>query len=290
MLDTFDHTDFNAPEIRRNLRGTVSVVIPTRNAAGTIAATVGELRILAEDGLVDQILVVDADSPDGTAAVARDAGAEVHSENELMEGFGPALGKGDAMWRALAAASGDIVVYVDGDVTDFGRHYATGLIGPLTDPSKQFVKGRYRRPFRYGGSEEPSGGGRVTELVARPLLARLVPELLAFSQPLAGEVAARRALLERVPFACGYGVEIAMLLDVWQRVGLGGMAEVGLGTKRNDHQSLSALADMSAEVIAALADGLDRLGRDDAGAIDPVRGTGPEVLVRPPFAAAVRSR
>ena len=290
MLDTFDHTDFASSEISRKLRGTVSVVIPTRNTAGTIASIVAELGILAEDGLIEQVLVVDADSPDGTASLAREAGAEVVSENELVDGFGPCRGKGDAMWRALAAVRGEIVVYVDGDVADFGRHYVTGLVGPLADPSRHFVKGRYERPFRYGENEEPAGGGRVTELAARPLLARLAPELLGFDQPLAGEVAARRDLLERVPFACGYGVEIAMLLDVFDQVGIEGMAQVELGTKRNAHQSLAALADMSAEVIAALAETLDRLDRRDTGRIDPVEGTGPEVTVRPAFATLASSR
>ncbi|HMW44842.1 MAG TPA: glycosyltransferase, partial [Solirubrobacterales bacterium] len=123
MLDTFHHGDFAAADISRKLRETVSVVIPARNTAGTIAATVAELQVLAEDGLVGQILVVDADSADGTAAVAREAGAEVVSENELVEGFGPCRGKGDAMWRSLAAVTGEIVVFIDGDIADFGRHY-----------------------------------------------------------------------------------------------------------------------------------------------------------------------
>ncbi|MBN8866142.1 MAG: glucosyl-3-phosphoglycerate synthase [Solirubrobacterales bacterium] len=290
MLDTFDHTDFQAAEIRRNLRDRVSVVIPTRDTAGTIAATIAELRLLVEEGIVGQILVVDADSSDGTADLARSAGAEVFSENELVDGFGPARGKGDAMWRALAAVTGEIVVYVDGDIADFGRHYVTGLVGPLLDPAKHFVKGRYRRPFRYGETEEPAGGGRVTELAARPLLARLAPELLAFDQPLAGEVAARRELLEAIPFACAYGVEIAMLTDVWDRVGIEGMAQVELGTKRNAHQSLAALSGMSSEVIAALADTLDRLGREDTGRLSAVAGTGPEMVMRPPYATLAPSR
>lgn len=290
MLDTFDHRDFASTDINRKLRGTVSVVIPTRNTAGTIAATVAELNLLAEDGLVGQILVVDADSPDGTAELARQAGAEVRSENELVEGFGPCRGKGDAMWRALAAVTGEIVVYVDGDIADFGRHYITGLAGPLTDPGKHFIKGRYERPFRYGESEEPAGGGRVTELAARPLLARLAPELLAFDQPLAGEVAARRELLERIPFCCGYGVEIAMLIEIWNQVGIEGMAQVELGTKRNAHQSLAALSGMSSEVIAALSETLDRLDREDTGRLRMVEETGPAVVMRPAFSTLPTSR
>lgn len=287
-LDTYDHTDFPATDLFRRLPGPVSVVVPTRNTAGTIAQTVGELRLLADLGLVSQILVVDADSPDGTAATARDAGAEVVSENDLKPEVGPVLGKGDAMWRSLEAVTGEIVVFVDGDIADFGRHYVTGLIGPLCmDPHKQFVKGSYRRPFRQLTSEQPAGGGRVTELTARPLLARTVPELVQFDQPLAGEVAARKSLLDAIPFYTGYGVEIAMLVEVWDRLGLGGMAQVGLGTKRNAHQSLAALGGMSAEVIEALSDVLEDLGRADLGSIRQAPGVVTRPVVRPPHTIAV---
>lgn len=285
MLDTFEHTDFPVNRLAAERGETVSVVIPTRETAGTIAHTVAELGILVELGLVDQILVVDADSSDGTAVAARDAGAEVVSESSLVPSVGPVRGKGDAMWRSLKAVTGDLVVYVDGDVADFGRHYVTGLIGPLlTDPSKSFVKGFYRRPFRQHESESPVGGGRVTELTAKPLISRCVPELIAFEQPLAGEVAARRDLLEAIPFHTGYGVEIAMLVEVWDRVGLEGMAQVGLGTKRNAHQSLASLNGMSNEVIAGLAETLERLDRPGLGRILAAEGGGGVQVVRPPFA------
>ncbi|MGK2956673.1 MAG: glucosyl-3-phosphoglycerate synthase [Solirubrobacterales bacterium] len=281
MLDTYDHTDFVATDLVGRLPAPVSVVVPTRNTAGTIAQTVGELMILAEIGLVSQILVVDADSPDGTAVTARDAGAEVVSENSLAPEAGPARGKGDAMWRSLEAVTGDLVVFVDGDIADFGRHYVTGLLGPLCDdPTKQFVKGFYQRPFREEMSEKPAGGGRVTELTARPLLARTVPELTSFDQPLSGEVAARRELLESVPFFTGYGVEIAMLVEVWDRIGIEGMAQVGLGTKRNAHQSLAALGGMSNEVIEALATTLDQLDRPGLGSISPAEGVVGKLTVR----------
>lgn len=282
MLDTFDHSDFSGAGLSGRPAGTVSVVIPTRECASTIAGTVAELLPLTGSGLVSQILVVDADSVDGTAEVAREAGAEAVSENELVAALGPATGKGDAMWRSLAAATGDVVVYLDGDVSGFEAHYVTGLLGPIAQ-GKQFVKGRYRRPFRQGETEEPSGGGRVTELVARPLLARMAPELLAFDQPLAGEVAVRRELLESIPFVTGYGVEIAMLVDVWNRIGVESMAQVELGVKRNAHQSLAALSGMSAEVIEALAAALERTGRADTGRITAVAGTGPALALRPPF-------
>lgn len=289
MLDTFTHSDFPVADLARAKAGSgtsVSIVVPTRDAAGTIAHTVAELAVLAGMGLVDQVLVVDADSADGTAAAARDAGAEVVSEGALMPSVGPVRGKGDAMWRALRVATGDIVAYVDGDVADFGRHYVTGLVGPLlTDPGRAFVKGYYRRPFRQGESESVRGGGRVTELTAKPLLARCVPELVAFEQPLAGEVAVRRDLLTTLPFHTGYGVEIAMLVEAWDRVGLGAMAQVDLGTKRNAHQSLSALNGMANEVVAALAEVLDRLDRPDLGRISAAGDARPAPAVRPPYAS-----
>ncbi|HTU16221.1 MAG TPA: glucosyl-3-phosphoglycerate synthase [Solirubrobacterales bacterium] len=282
MLDTFDHTDFAATELSAHLPGPVSVVVPTRNTAGTIAQTVAELLILADAEIVSQILVVDADSVDGTAVTARDAGAQVVSENDLMPEFGPVRGKGDAMWRSLEAVTGDLVVFVDGDIADFGRHYVTGLLGPLCrDPDKRFVKGCYRRPFRQETSEQPAGGGRVTELTARPLLARTVPDLIQFDQPLAGEVAAHRSLLDSIPFHTGYGVEIAMLVEVWDRLGLDGMAQVGLGTKRNAHQSLAALGGMAAEVIDALDAVLADLDRGDLGEIIPAPEAANDPVVRP---------
>lgn len=253
MLATFDHSEYEPDALLARKRETVTVCLPTRETATTIAAVVGEVGELRDLGLVDQLLVVDADSADGTAAAARAAGAEVVSENELMADFGPARGKGDAMWRALSVASGEIVVYLDGDVRDFGRHYVTGLLGPLlTSPRIEFAKGFYRRPLAVDSVEIEDGGGRVTELTAKPLLELLAPELAAFRQPLAGEVAARRSLLESIPYATGYGVEIAMLLDVWRARGLDRMAQVGLGSKRNSHQSLASLGGMAREVIEAL--------------------------------------
>jgi glucosyl-3-phosphoglycerate synthase len=283
MLDTFEHTDFHATDLAALKSGQVSVVIPTRNTAGTIAHTIAELLLLVEAGLVDQILVVDADSADGTAATATDAGAEVVSENELIPSAGPVRGKGDAMWRSLAATRGELIVFADGDIADFGRHYVTGLLGPIIrNPEKQFIKGCYTRPFRQHESEQPAGGGRVTELTARPLLAATVPELAAFAQPLAGEVAATRDLLASIPFHTGYGVEIAMLVEVWNRIGIDGMAQVDLGTKRNAHQSLAALNGMASEVIAGLSETLGCLGRPDLGVITPAPGAERETTVRPP--------
>lgn len=281
MLATFDHSQFDPRTLASLKRGPVTVVIPTRETAHTIAAIVGSVVELAEAGLVDQIAVIDAGSADGTAEIAAGAGAETYFEAELMAELGAARGKGDAMWRALSIASGDIVVYLDGDVHDFGPHYVTGLLGPLLGSEQiEFVKGFYRRPLGVGSIEVENGGGRVTELAAKPLIELLLPELSEFRQPLAGECAARRSLLEEVPYATGYGVEIAMLVAVWRRLGLERMAQVDLGCKRNSHQALPQLREMSREVIEAL---LAQVGvQTAAGAIgggvgsrQPMRQRGP---------------
>lgn len=253
MLATFAHSQFDPRTLASLKRETVTVCIPTRETAATIEPIVASIVQLQAAGLVDQLLVVDADSRDGTAAIARAAGAEAIAEAELLPHLGPVLGKGDAMWRALSVASGEIVVYLDGDVRDFGAHYVTGLLGPLLlGGEAEFAKGFYRRPLTVDSLEIEDGGGRVTELAAKPLLELFLPELAGFRQPLAGEIAARRDLLEAIPYATGYGVEIAMLIDVWRQRGLERMAQVDLGSKRNSHQSLKRLGEMSREVMEAL--------------------------------------
>ena len=202
-------------------------MLPAREVAATIGPVLDAIAPLERAGLVDEVLVVDAGSRDGTAEIAAARGARVADESRLMAHFGPALGKGDAMWRGLAATSGEIVAFLDTDTEDFHAGFVTGLLGPLlTDDTVAFVKGAFRRPLRVGATVVPDGGGRVTELVARPLLNLHVPELAGFLQPLAGEVAARRELLERLPFPVGYGVEIAMLIDALRAVGLDRMAQV----------------------------------------------------------------
>jgi glucosyl-3-phosphoglycerate synthase len=274
-IRTFHHGAFPAERLAVERDATVSVVVPTRECAGTIGTIVTTLTGLVDQGVVDQVLVVDADSADGTADVARVAGAEVVSESALLPQFGPVAGKGDAMWRALAACSGDAVCYLDGDTADFGAHFACGTLGPLLcEPGVQFVKAFFRRPFRTGGPED---GGRVTELTARPLLRRFWPELGGVRQPLAGETAARRDLLCALPFSVGYAVETALLLDVYQRVGVRGIAQVDLETRQNDHKSLPQLAPMADEVLAAAVVRLQREGRMPSV-------TGPEPVERPPMA------
>jgi hypothetical protein len=166
--------------------------------------------------------------------------------------MGACRGKGDAMWRALGATTGEIVVFVDGDSAAFGEHVLPSLLAPLLhDEALHLVKGSFGRPFRVGDTVLPTGGGRVTELLARPLLNLHRPQLAGFVQPLAGEIAARRTLLQSLAFPVGYGVEIAMLLDAHERVGLDGLAQVDLGERQNRHQSLRELSAMALAVLVA---------------------------------------
>ena len=262
---SFHHSAYSASRIsaaRSELRLSVSVCLPARECAGTVGAIVEALCGLKADGAIDELAVVDAASEDGTADVAARAGAAVWQQDELVRELGPALGKGDAMWRALSRLRGDLVCFLDADTEGFSPHFACGLIGPLVcEPDVWFVKGHYRRPIEHAGSLHADGGGRVNHLTARPALALFYPELAAVRQPLAGEVAARRELLERIPFATGYGVEVAMLIDAWREVGVERIAQVDLDEHRNPHQPLSALAPMALTVLATIARRLERDGR-----------------------------
>jgi hypothetical protein len=247
--------DFDPPALaERKGATTVSVIIPTKECAATIEAIIGEtVQPLAALGLVDELLVVDADSADHTAARAQAAGAHVLQQDDLLPERGPALGKGDAMWRALSTARGDLICFLDGDTADPHPHHLQGLLGPLlSHPELSLVKGAFERPLAHGPAPMPHEGGRVTELMARPLLNLHQPRLAGFAQPLAGEFAARRSLLEAIPFPVGYGVEIAVLIDALGQAGLDGLAECDLGRRQNRHQSLRALGEMAYAVLAAM--------------------------------------
>jgi glucosyl-3-phosphoglycerate synthase len=247
--------EFDLRRLRdRDDRPSVTVVIPARECAATITGvietTVGPAYAA---GLIDQLVVVDAASLDGTADRAAAAGATVMQQDQLAPELGPALGKGDAMWRALAATDGEIVCFLDADTEDPDPKHLLGLLGPLlSEPEIAFVKGAFARPFNAGGRTLADEGGRVTELMARPLLNLHFPLLAGFAQPLAGEFAARRPLLERLPFPVGYGIEIATLIDALDDVGLDALAECRLGTRQNRHQSLRALGEMAFAVLAAV--------------------------------------
>src|SRR5579862_2538742 len=275
----------------------VSVCLPARDCAATIAPIVQALAGLRERGVIDEIVVIDGDSADDTARIAQRAGATVHREGELMPGYGPVLGKGDAMWRALSVLAGDLVCFLDADVLEFSTRYPIGLLGPLVEFTRSgtgdevsFVKAHYRRPFRHGDTVVPDGGGRVNHLLARPYLAVFHPLLAGVRQPLAGEIAARRVLLERLPFTTGYGVELAMLLDTLDAVGLDGMAQVDLDVHHNSHQPVAALSEMSYALLRVLAARLEAQGRLSELEPGPLR-TGERALdvapvERPPMVTA----
>jgi glucosyl-3-phosphoglycerate synthase len=274
---SFHHSLYSPERIAAERDRSVSVCLPARECAQTVGEIVGALAELREAGAIDEIVVVDAASADGTAAVARRAGAIVWQEAELMPAYGRVLGKGDAMWRALSVLSGELVCFLDADTEGFSAHFATGLLGPLVvEQGVSFVKGFYRRPLARGTVEEAEGGGRVNHLMARPALQVFYPELAGVRQPLAGEVAAQRQLLESLPFATGYGVEIGMLIDVWREHGLDAIAQVDLDVHHNRHQPLSALTPMAATVLATIASRLEREGR-----LRGAEGAPPE---RPPLA------
>jgi glucosyl-3-phosphoglycerate synthase len=291
---TFPHSAFSAERIaaERARRGLgVSLCLPARECAGTVGEIVTALAALREQGALDRIVVVDAASPDGTAQVAERAGAEVWQEAELLPSFGAVLGKGDAMWRALSRLQSELVCFLDADTEGFSAHFATGLLGPLVcEPDVSFVKAFYRRPLDGASAAEVvagEGGGRVNHLMARPALALLYPELAEIRQPLAGDVAARRDLLQRLPFATGYGVETAMLIDAWREVGVEGIAQVDLDEHRNRHQSLSALEPMA---LTVLATALSRAQQDGRATLhSPADALGHAPLERPPLASLVQA-
>ncbi|MGA3214734.1 MAG: glucosyl-3-phosphoglycerate synthase [Acidimicrobiales bacterium] len=245
-IASYHHGDFPVVELQAMKRDRrVSVCIPARDEEATVVPIVESLRrgLVEGAGLVDELLVVDDRSSDTTALVAYGAGARVVSVPDVA---GVRAGKGEAMRLGLAASTGDIIVFLDGDVENFGIHFVTGLLGPVfSNPETMLVKACYRRPI----GDSPTGGGRVTELVARPALALLFPELRGVVQPLAGEVAVRREALEHIELADGYGVEVGMLIDISRRYGIGAIAQVDLDVRTHRNRPLSELAPQARDVL-----------------------------------------
>lgn len=243
----------DAPRVRR--RHSVSVVLPARDEAATIGTI---CRAIVRDADIDELIVIDGGSTDATISEAQTAGARVVRADDVLSSHGPALGKGDSMWRSLAVTTGDIVVWLDADVHDFDPQCIRRLVAPLdVDPSLAFTKAFYRRPI----AEDPDGGGRVTELLARPLLGLAFPELGGFLQPLAGEYAGRRDVLERLPFFTGYSVEVGLLVDLLFAVGLDAMAQVDLGSRRHRNRRVPELAPAAHAIARAIVTRAEQHGR-----------------------------
>ncbi|MGZ6944083.1 MAG: glucosyl-3-phosphoglycerate synthase [Acidimicrobiia bacterium] len=286
------HDDFSPAELaeaKAEAGLMVSVCLPARDEEATVGHIVATVRrtLMEEVPLVDEVVVLDDGSADATAAVASWEGARVVAAQDVLPESGPGSGKGNAMWKSLDAAEGDILCWLDADIRNFGAHFVTGLLGPLlTQPDIAFVKGYYRRPLH----DQPDAGGRVTELMARPLISTLFPQLARFVQPLSGEYSGRRAVLETLPFVEGWGVELALLVDVIERFGIASTAQVDLGVREHRNRSL---AELGPQATAILVTALRRAGlvSDRSGSAELLRYTtafepeaiAVEVRERPPI-------
>ena len=286
------HDDFRPAELaelKAELGLTLSVCLPARDEEATVGHIVATVRrtLMEAVPLVDEVLVIDDGSTDATAAVASWEGARVVAVADVLPETGPGRARGNAMWKSLDAAEGDVLCWLDADIRNFGAHFVTGLVGPLlTQPDIAFVKGFYQRPLH----DQSHGGGRVTELMARPLISTLFPQLARFVQPLSGEYAGRRDVLETLPFVEGWGVEFALLVDVVERYGLGRTAQVDLGIREHRNRSLAELGSQS---TAILVTALRRAGlvSDRPGTVELLRYTDAfepeaiavEVRERPPI-------
>jgi glucosyl-3-phosphoglycerate synthase len=248
LVSTFNVVDWTAQQLaERKGEHTISMCIPCRDEAATIGPIVAAVRrhVIEDWAVLDELIVLDDRSTDDTAIVAADAGATVVSIDDVHQRHGVGHGKGNALWASLVASHGDLVVWCDGDVTSFTPSWVVHLVAPLLiDDDLALVKAMYHRPTATGG------GGRTTELVARPLLSLFAPELAALAQPLSGEFAARRTMIEHVGFVEGWGVEIAMLIDLAKLYGPASIAQVDLGERHHRHRSLDSLSVQAAEVMA----------------------------------------
>lgn len=269
VIATFHHRDFDLralSSLKAEQGVVVSCVVPTLNEAATIGRVLGALR---RNPLVDELAVVDSGSDDTTRELAQAAGAAVHLASAIRPELGPARGKGENLWKALFVTRGDIVVYIDGDLRNAHPRFVTGLIGPLlTRPELCYVKAFYERA---------GGGGRVTEILVRPLLRQFFPELAGLHQPLAGEYAARRQVLERLPFPPGYSVETTHLIDLLRLQGVGGLAQTDLGRRVHRTRPLAELGRMSDGILRSV------LRRLPAGAVPvPATPSPGDEIERPP--------
>ena len=250
-IRSFRFQDFAADRLVTAKAGrTVAVCLPARNEESTIGSIVAEIQrdLVREHPVVDELVVIDDQSTDETAAVAADAGAHVVSTSDLLPHLAKGPGKGQALWKSLHATTSELIVWCDADIVDFDCRFVRGIVGPLlADPDLAFVKGHYDRPLDADGS----GGGRVTELTARPLISTLFPHLAAIAQPLAGEYGGRRDILEQLRFASGYGVELGLLIDIAARFGVDSIAQVDLGERRHRNRGLGELGPQAAAIVHA---------------------------------------
>ena len=263
--NTYDADEFSdlkhLAELKARRGVTVSLALPSLNEESTVGKVIRTVRraLVERVPLLDEIVLMDSDSTDRTRQIAADLGVPVFIHQQLLPELGARGGKGEALWKSLLVTRGDIVLWVDTDIVNIHPRFVYGILGPLlADPRVQFVKGFYRRPLRVGDRMQAGGGGRVTELTARPLLNLFYPELSGVVQPLSGEYGGRRAALEQMSFFSGYGVESGLLIDVFERFGLLGIAQVDLLERIHHNQPLEALSKMSFAIIQAVVRKLER--------------------------------
>jgi hypothetical protein len=258
--DEFDELE-HLVDLKEAQRLTISLALPALNEEKTVGNVIGMVKEALMDRfpLLDEIVLMDSNSTDQTRQIARDLGIPVYIHQQVLPEYGARRGKGEALWKSLYVTHGDLLVWIDTDIVNIHPRFVYGIIGPmLTSPHVQFVKGFYRRPLRSGGQMQAGGGGRVTELTARPLLNLFYPELSGVIQPLSGEYGGRRKALEQVPFFSGYGVEIGMLIDIFEKFGLSAIAQVDLLERIHHNQPLEALSKMSFVILQAVMSKLEK--------------------------------
>jgi glucosyl-3-phosphoglycerate synthase len=292
---TFSGADFDPDRLlaaKRAAGATVSLCLPALDVAETIGPILASIREHWMDrcALVDELVVMDSHSRDASAQIAREAGAAVYQDDAILPACGPGRGKGEALWKSLAVTTGDLVCWIDSDIYDFSPEFIPGMLGPLlTHPGIDFVKAVYKRQLG-----DTNGGGRVTEICARPLINLFYPELAGVAQPLSGEQAGRRTLLERLPFFTGYAVEMGLLIDVLETAGLTALAQVDLGTRAHVNQRTDALGEMAFAIHHAILQRLARDGRvpgellQTDGYARPEHANGGWVLTHAPIAPRER--
>jgi len=264
----FHHLEFadlaRLLELKAAGRHRISVCIPTLDEAASIGRIVEIIRaeLTGAQALVDEVLVIDSGSSDATRELAVEAGARVYLASEILPGPDVWVGKGENLWKALHVADGDIICYIDGDISNFHPRFITGLVGPLLrHPELGYVKAYYERPLAHGSAVHPSGGGRVSEILVRPLLSLFYPELSGVLQPLSGEYAARRSVLESLAFPTGYGVEIAHLIDLASTGSLGSLAQTDLEQRVHRNRDEPGLGRMAFAILRTLFRRLERDGK-----------------------------
>jgi len=248
-------------ELKRNQGATISLALPALNEEKTVGNVITTIRhaLMDKAPLLDEIVLIDSDSTDRTRHIAEDLGVSVFIHQQLLPHLGARRGKGEALWKSLLVTRGDIIVWIDTDIVNIHPRFVYGVLGPMLVDSKiQFVKGFYRRPLKVGDKLQASGGGRVTELTARPLLNLFYPELSGVVQPLSGEYGGRRAALEKLPFYSGYGVETGLLIGMYERFGLNSIAQVDLLERIHHNQSLEALSKMSFAILQTVVHKLEQ--------------------------------